>query len=82
MNLELYLVLIRRTFRYIYIIYICLGKGLFNLFLDSSEFFKVCQVVKNPKKVLKRPKKGPKKAKNWVSFKVLYVPVQTFAEAN
>ena len=82
MNLELYLVLIRRTFRYIYIIYICLGKGLFNLFLDSSEFFNVCQVVKNPKKVLKRPKKGPKKAKNWVSFKVLYVPVQTFAEAN
>ena len=37
------------------------GKSGLDLFLDSSEFFKGHQVVKSPKKALKRPKKCPKK---------------------
>ena len=33
------------------------GKSGLDLFLDSSEFFKGCQVVKSPNKSIKRPLK-------------------------
>ena len=37
------------------------GKSGLDLFLDSSEFFKGCQVVKSPEKALKRHKKVQKR---------------------